>query len=100
MMSNCRLDGGYCFNPARPAGGGSMDPGEAAEAAGGAAPAAGGRAARGRRRGPNPLGRAAQPRPMSFGTQMNMLTQQCMSSEFDLGCLSGGGNGMCCIPFP
>jgi hypothetical protein len=77
-----------------------MDPGEAAEAAGGAAPAAGGRAARGRRRGPNPLGRAAQPRPMSFGTQMNMLTQQCMSSEFDLGCLSGGGNGMCCIPFP
>ena len=100
MMSNCRLDGGYCFNPARPAGGGSMDPGEAAEAAGGAAPATGGRAARGRRRGPNPLGRAAQPRPMSFGTQMNMLTQQCMSSEFDLGCLSGGGNGMCCIPFP
>lgn len=98
MMSNCRLEGGYCIDPNTAHA--SADPGEAAEG-GAAAPAAGGHGGgRGGRRGPNPLGRRHQPQPPQMGMwdTMNVLNQHCASIDMDMGCWRTGG--YCCTPYP
>ncbi|XP_063410194.1 uncharacterized protein LOC134693355 [Mytilus trossulus] len=106
MMRGCVAERGFCIDVNKVAAQGTP-PGEAAEAAEAAAGAAPTQppppAPRGRRRGrgPNPLGRAHQPRQppqLDFFGQMNILNTHCASYDFEPACMNTGG--YCCFPHP
>ncbi|KAK3088080.1 hypothetical protein FSP39_014431 [Pinctada imbricata] len=85
-MTNCRMDGGTCFDPYAEARANAAE----GESEGGA-PKGGRRGGRGR---PPPGARRPPPRVNIWQS----LQENCGSWEFDFGCHRTGG--YCCYPYP